>query len=131
MGLIQDSSPKPLYNAAQMRVQLKCTSSLTQYKDNGDSYTYTLKVKNYNDLIRPATTPIILGLLILPADETIWLEWTEEELRIKGCMYWADFSGFTESTNSHSIDVRIDKKNVLNSSTIVRILEDSAREDCS
>ncbi|WP_304583708.1 DUF4365 domain-containing protein [Acutalibacter muris] len=117
--------------AAQMRVQLKCTSSLTQYKDNGDSYTYTLKVKNYNDLIRPATTPIILGLLILPADETIWLEWTEEELRIKGCMYWADFSGFTESTNSHSIDVRIDKKNVLNSSTIVRILEDSAREDCS
>ena len=114
MGLIQDSSPKPLYNAAQMRVQLKCTSSLTQYKDNGDSYTYTLKVKNYNDLIRPA-----------------WLEWTEEELRIKGCMYWADFSGFTESTNSHSIDVRIDKKNVLNSSTIVRILEDSAREDCS
>lgn len=114
---------------AQMRIQLKCTSSLSQYTDNGDSYTYTLKVKNYNDLTRPATTPIILGLLILPTDEALWLNWTDEELRIKGCMYWADFSDCDESANTSSVNVQIDKRNVLNSSTILEILEKAAKED--
>lgn len=114
---------------AQVTVQLKCTSSLSQYTDHGDSYTYTLKVKNYNDLVRPGTTQSILGLLILPEDKTLWLNWTEEDLRINGCMYWADFSGCTESTNVASVNVRIEKKNVLNSSTILEILENSARRD--
>ena len=35
---------------AALRIQLKCTSSLSQYKDNGDTITYKLKAKNYNDL---------------------------------------------------------------------------------
>ncbi len=78
---------------AVLRIQLKCTSSPSQYTDNGDSITYKLKVKNYNDLCLPSTAPIMLGLLILPEDERLWLNCTEEELLIRGCMYWAEFSG--------------------------------------
>lgn len=51
---------------AELRIQLKCTSSSSQYTDHGDTLTYKLKVKNYNDLRLPSTTPIILGLLVLP-----------------------------------------------------------------
>jgi hypothetical protein len=71
---------------AELRVQLKCTSSPSQYTDNGDSITYKLKVKNYNDLCMSSTTPIILGLLVLPEDEKEWIKWSSEELLIKGCM---------------------------------------------
>lgn len=58
---------------AELRIQLKCTSSPSQYTDNGSTLTYKLKAKNYNDLCLPSTTPIMLGLLVLPEDEGQWL----------------------------------------------------------
>ena len=114
---------------AELRIQLKCTSALSQYTDCGDVLTYKLKVKNYNDLCLPSTTPIILGLLVLPENEEEWLLWSEEELLIKGCMYWAEFSGSSESENTSSITVSIDKKQVLNVETLNQILEKIAREE--
>ena len=112
-----------------LRIQLKCTSSPSQYIDNGDTLTYKLKVKNYNDLCLPSTTPIILGLLILPEDERLWINWTEEELLIKGCMYWAEFSKKTESANKGTVSVEINKKNVINADSLQNILELIAKEE--
>lgn len=77
---------------AQLRVQLKCTSSTSQYHENNSEITYKLKAKNYNDLCAACTTPIILGLLVLPESEKEWLKWSQEELLIKGRMYCA-YSG--------------------------------------
>ena len=112
-----------------MRIQLKCTSSRSQYTDNGDTLSYKLKVKNYNDLCLPATTPIILGLLILPENKALWINWTEEELLIKGCMYWAEFSRETESVNKKTVNVTINKKNVVNAESLKTLLERIAKEE--
>ncbi|HJA94750.1 MAG TPA: DUF4365 domain-containing protein [Candidatus Eisenbergiella merdipullorum] len=114
---------------AELRIQLKCTSASSQYADLGNSLTYRLKVKNYNDLCLPSTTPIILGLLVLPEDEKEWILWSREELLIRGCMYWAEFSGASESENAESVTVRIDKKQILNAETLSLILKKIAREE--
>lgn len=114
---------------AELRIQLKCTSSPSQYTDYGDTLTYKLKVKNYNDLCLPSTTPIILGLLILPENEELWINWTEKELLIKGCMYWAEFSRETESSNEGTVSVKINKKNVINVESLRSILELIAKEE--
>lgn len=114
---------------AELRIQLKCTSSLTQYTDKGDCITYKLKVKNYNDLCVPATTPIILGLLVLPEEENEWIKWSSEELLIRGCMYWAEFSSESESQNSGTVSVKINKNNVINSETLHEMLEKIAKEE--
>ncbi len=114
---------------AELRIQLKCTSSPSQYTDHGDTLTYKLKVKNYNDLCLPSTTPIILGLLILPEKEKLWVNWTEDELLIKGCMYWAEFSKETESSNEGTVSVKINKKNVINVESLQNILEMIAKEE--
>ncbi|MCI8293486.1 MAG: DUF4365 domain-containing protein [Hespellia sp.] len=114
---------------AELRIQLKCTSSPSQYTDNGDTLTYKLKAKNYNDLCLPATTPIILGLLILPEDENLWINWTREELLIKGCMYWAEFSEETESENKGTVNIKINKKNVINTESLQNLLERIAKEE--
>ena len=53
---------------SQISVQLKCTSSPSQYSIDENFVTYVLKVKNYNDLCAPATMPSILAVLILPND---------------------------------------------------------------
>lgn len=114
---------------AELRIQLKCTSSTSQYTDNGDTLIYKLKVKNYNDLCLPSTTPIMLGLLILPENEELWIDCTEEELLIRGCMYWAEFSGKSESTNEGTVSVKIDKKNIINVESLQEILELIAKEE--
>ena len=114
---------------ASVRIQLKCTSSLSQYEDKGDYLAYRLKVKNYNDLCTASTTPIILGLFVLPEDDSSWVHWTSEELLIRGCMYWAEFSTQQRSSNSGTVSVKINKSQVLNQKTLLAILEKIAREE--
>ena len=75
------------------------------------------------------TTEIILALLVLPEDESEWLTWTQEELLIKGCMYWASFASQTPSQNAGTVNVHIDKKNVINAETLNMIMDKVAREE--
>ena len=48
---------------AELRIQLKCTSALSQYTDCGDVLTYKLKVKNYNDLCPAIDNPNYIGII--------------------------------------------------------------------
>ncbi|RHH18001.1 DUF4365 domain-containing protein [Blautia obeum] len=114
---------------SSLRIQLKCTSSVSQYTDGEETLQYKLKVKNFNDLCTKCTTPIILGVLVLPEDEKTWVEWSEKELLINGCMYWADFSDKSPSDNKNTVTVSIDKKNVINKDTLLEILEKIAKEE--
>ena len=108
---------------------MKSTSSSSQYTDKGEYLVYKLNAKNYNDLCREGTTKIILALLVLPENESEWLTWTQEDLLIKGCMYWATFASQEPSENSGTVSVHIDKKNVINSTTLNIIMEKIAREE--
>lgn len=108
---------------AELRIQLKCTSSSKQCTDKGDFLIYRLKVKNYNDLCAEGTSEIILALLVLPEEESEWLAWTRDELLIKGCMYWASFASYEPSENLETVSVHIDKKNVINSMTLNKIMD--------
>ena len=114
---------------ASLRVQLKCTSSTSQYSDDGTIISYVLKSKNYNDLCAPATTPAILGLLIIPEEQEEWTKWSTEELIIKGCMYWLSLANEEETTNVGNITVKIHKNNVINSQTLLQILNKIAEEE--
>ena len=114
---------------SSLRIQLKCTSSLSQYTDGEEILQYKLKVKNYNDLCTRCTTPIILGLLVLPEDEKTWIEWSETELLINGCMYWANFSNKLPSNNKNTVTVSIDNKNLINKDTLLEILKKIAKEE--
>lgn len=114
---------------SSVRIQLKSTASASQYEDKGDYIRYRLKAKNYNDLCMRATTPIILGLLILPEDDGEWVRWSTEELLIKGCMYWEEFSGKEKRDKDSPVYVRIPKENIFNRKTMLNILEKIAKEE--
>ena len=114
---------------SSLRIQLKSTSSKSQFQDHSNYISYKLKAKNYNDLCAPATTPIILGLLILPEKENDWIQWSPEELSIRGCMYWKNFAQYPKSNNKSSVTVNIEKENVLNGRTLIDILKKIAKED--
>lgn len=114
---------------ASLRIQLKSTYSPSMYTEKDDVITYSLKVKNYNDLCRKATTPIILGLLILPEDDSEWVQCNLEELLIKGRMYWADFSSSHESTNKNTVTVSIPKTNIVNQDFLLEALSKIAKDE--
>ena len=116
------------YNA-ELRIQLKSTSSTALYSDKDTFLTYKLKAKNYNDLCCHATSPIILGLLILPEDESSWVKWTTEALLLKGCMYWTELSQSEVSNNESTVSIKINKQNVITAETLSKILDKIARED--
>lgn len=113
---------------SQISVQLKTTSSVSQYNIGNTEISYLLKAKNYNDLCAPASMPSMLALLILPENEDEWIAWNPEELMIKGKMFWVSFQGNEETKNVGNITVKIPKENVLNVTTISTLIEKVAEE---
>lgn len=109
-------------------VQLKATSSTSQYSIGDNEITYKLKVKNYNDLCGSATTPVILALLILPDDASEWVAWDEEELILKGKMFWLSLRGQEKSENTDTVTVRIPLANRLSIDSIEGLLQTAAEE---
>lgn len=113
---------------SQISVQLKATSSKSQYTDNGDFITYQLKVKNFNDLCMAASMPSILALLILPENESEWVNWSPEEIILNGCMYWVNLQKCDNSRNADKVSVKIPKTNQINSHNLLILLEKAAKE---
>lgn len=116
------------WHNALIRLQLKATSSSETYSETADQLRYRLRVKNYNELCTPGTTPAYLALLILPEDEKDWLYWTPEELRTRGRMYLWSPEGEVLSENSETVNVLIDKANRVDETLLNRVLEDAFRE---
>lgn len=117
-----------LFNS-EIRVQLKATSAESKYEESETDIKYHLKVKNYNDLCKKGTSPIILCLLVMPSKREKWVEWNRDELLLRGCMYWTCLAGFEPSANKSSVTVTLDKNNIVNSDTLQELLEKVAREE--
>lgn len=115
---------------SSIRVQLKATSSTSQYTISGDSVSYKLKVKNYNDLCMRSANPSMLALLVLPDDQNEWVNWTKDEVFLKGKMFWLSLQGKETSDNSATVTVKIPFENVLSTSSIESLLIKAAEEGC-
>lgn len=113
---------------SQISVQLKATSSKSQYRIGKQEISYKLKVKNYNDLCMPATMPSMLALLILPEEMEEWTKWTPDELMIKGKMFWLSLQNQKVSDNKDNVTVKIPKENILNADTIENLIKKAAEE---
>ena len=104
-----------------LNVQLKATFS--EYTEMDTTIKYPLKVKNYNDLRKKSTTPIILGLLILPKEKEDWVNQTATELTLKYCMYWLNLKGAPETENDVSVTVEIPKSQILSSNSMIDLMQ--------
>jgi len=111
---------------SNLNMQLKTTSSISEYRIKSDVITYKLKIKNYNDLIAKRSTPIILGLLIIPNYQQC-VNWTIQQLILNGTMYWVSFKGAKKIRNFRKITVRIPCSQMLNSTSLVEVMNKIAK----
>lgn len=94
----------------RLDLQLKCMAGPVPAED---TFSYPLKLKNYNDLRDVAVlVPRILVVVIVPDLVTEWLGHSEDELALRRCGYWMSLRAMPESDNDTSQTVRIPRAQV-------------------
>lgn len=94
----------------QLDVQLKST---TRAVVGGDHLSYDLSVRDYDNLrdTRPRC-PRIVVVLVLPADEALWVSQSPAELTIRHCAYWRSLQGLPAVPASRTTRIEIPVANV-------------------
>jgi len=73
---------------------------------------YDLPVKNYDDFRNlRAGCPRLLVLLVLPDQESLWTEQTEEHLLLRHAAYWLSLKGHEAVPNSRTVRIVIPREN--------------------
>src|SRR6185437_10576688 len=88
-----------------IQLQLKCTSTdlIT-----GSLLKFPLSRKNYDDL-RGANVlcPRYLVVLVVPADETMWIEHQQEGMSLRNACYWVSIRHHPDSSNATTVTVDV------------------------
>lgn len=101
-------------------LQLKSTS---QDCVDDEKVTFSLPVKNYNDLRdRRSTALHFLVVLILEPSELDWLVADEAALLIKRCAYWIDLRGYPPTSNETKINITIPRNQLFDVAAIQRMM---------
>ncbi|MBO4667388.1 MAG: DUF4365 domain-containing protein [Bacilli bacterium] len=110
--------------------QIKSVYSNSGYSiDEHSNITYKLKVKNFNDLVRPSTVEKYLALLVMPENNDNWVEQDYDKLTIRKCMYFVSLKNREPSDNIESVSVFIPKENILDSEHLLTLLREAAEDD--
>jgi len=110
---------------ASIDVQLKSTSSSSQYAIDNGYIKYALKGKNYNDLLMKRNTRLLLMLMILPSDKNDWTSFTAEEMILRKCMYWTYVEGSESPVKPESSKtISIPLENLVNPESLDKIIRD-------
>ena len=101
-------------------VQLKSTTNASL----DDQYVrYDLAVRNYEHLREPNPfVPRILAVLVLPEDESEWIDVSEDQLTMRRCMYWHTLAGFGPTPNKHTVRIAIPRENILSVEGLKKLL---------
>jgi Domain of unknown function (DUF4365) len=107
--------------SVQVDLQLRST---TRAKVTESEVKVDLDVDTYNYLRNPRTfCPRILVVLVLPTEETEWLNQSANELAIRHCAYWLSLGGYPATTATSSIRVTIPITNVFSVEAVRTILQ--------
>jgi hypothetical protein len=89
---------------------------------------YDLDVKNYDDLRNPQVgCPRILVLLVLPDDETRWMEQTEDQLLLRHAAYWLSVKGRGPTKNQKTIRVLLPRVNLFTAQALESLMSKVSR----
>ncbi len=98
----------------------------------GDVVKYDLDVKTHNYLIRRSqqknSTPVILILLVLPADADDWLALSEERMTLRKCCYFTALKD-PPTANTSTQRIAMPRTSRLTPTTLQMLLSDIEKKD--
>lgn len=106
----------------QVNVQMKSSFSTIHVNEQGD-ISYPLEVRNYNILVEPnLAIPTILILLHMHREEDIWIDHSEDHLKITKCAYWISLKGLEQTDNIGTKTIVIPRGNLLTPDALKSIM---------
>jgi hypothetical protein len=75
----------------KLDLQLKCSSDQRHVHD--EHISWSLKRAHYDRLCHDSHTPMLLVILMLPEDTGAWISYSNEQLIMRRCAYWANLHG--------------------------------------
>jgi hypothetical protein len=100
-------------------VQLKCTSQQSIVKK--DHVAWKLNRDHHNRLVAASVNPQLLVVLVLPEDETTWIEHSVEALLIRRCAYWLRMDGQPPISSGSRI-VHVPMANVFSPESLMTLM---------
>lgn len=102
--------------------QLKAS---TTWSHEAQDVVYDLANKTYNDIVGREPTEIgaILILLCLPLNQTEWIEFSEDYLKLQRCCYWMRLAGDVKDNEDSKTRIRIPRTNLLNVDSLRAAME--------
>ncbi|MGE0148947.1 MAG: DUF4365 domain-containing protein [Parvibaculaceae bacterium] len=104
----------------KLDAQLKATINLTP---SGDSYSFPLKKKNYEDLRIDTMVPRILIVLRMPQEANDWIKISIEELILRHAAYWVNLNGSPPTKNEESVTVYLPAANVFDVEGLQKLMQ--------
>ena len=118
-----------IYTNFSIDVQLKATSDEPALDEQG-RYPFPLRLDHYNKLRDPdRQSALILVVLYLPADPSLWLVHSPEGLIARRCAFWVGLRGAPESLNQTSQTVYAPSGNLFSVEGLRTILTRASRGD--
>jgi Domain of unknown function (DUF4365) len=117
---------KSVFRSPKIDVQLKATS---QDLISSNYLAFPLPIKNYDELRLEALVPRMLVVLVLPKDQSHWLEQTEDQMVSRRCAYWKSLLGQPETTNSTTTTVRLPRDQCLTAEALRGLMERASRRE--
>lgn len=124
------NSPDVVVQFPTIDVQLKAHAAAPI---SGTSFSYPLRLKNYDDLRAKSMAPRILVVLLLPEGIDDCLKIDVDQLLLKRAAYWTCLRGAPASANTAAVSVKISTKHLMNPSALLSLMEKASRQtpfDC-
>jgi len=119
--LIASRSTAGTVKRPRLEVQVKCTADdlLTT-----ETFSYPLKIKNYNDLRDPdVLVPRILVVVRVPDNVAEWSEVTDEQLLLRRCGYWLSLRGRPETDNENTVSITMQRDNRFTAESLAAMMK--------
>jgi hypothetical protein len=98
---------------ARPKLDLQLKSSSDPSHVHNEHISWSLKRAHYDHLRQESHVPILLVVLVLPAESSDWLSHSPEELVMRRCAYWENLRGREPiSGNAGSTTLHIPKANL-------------------
>lgn len=117
---------KSVLRSPKIDIQLKATAQ-SVLKD--DHLAFPLPVKNYNDLREEVLVPRILVVLLLPDNNALWLEQSEDQMISRSCAYWTALLGQPATTNQSTVSVHLLRLQQFTVASLRSLMEKISRKE--
>lgn len=121
IDVVYDNINKFQPTGGELKFQAKSTHNIRTYPDY---IAYDLRNKNYNILIQRRAMPMILILFVLPEDRRMWLNISEDYIKVCKCAYWVDLrnTGSVKNNLESTTTIHIPRTNILTPEVIENFL---------